>query len=68
MSKLIICHGEENDYTYGIGKTVEEAFDDYSQSNNGEDGMMQCKFYQAEEVEIEIVIKLKETAGSAAKK
>lgn len=68
MSKTIICHGEENDYTYGIGKTVEEAFNNYKQSNNGDDEMMQCKFYEAEEVEIEIVIRHKETAASAAKK
>ena len=68
MSKLIICHGKENDYTYGVGKTVEKAFNDYSQSNNGEDEMMQCKFYEAEEIEIEIIIKRKETADSAAKK
>ena len=68
MSKLIICHGEENDYTYGAGKTIKEAFEDYSQSNNGEDEITQCKFYEAEEVEIEIIIKRKETAMSAAKK
>ena len=68
MGKLIICHGEENDYEYGVGKTIAQAFNDYSNEHNGLDTISECKFYEAAEIEIEFVIKRKETAASAAKK
>lgn len=67
MSKTIICHGQENDNCYGEGKNPKEAYIDYT-CRGGEDSINDCKFYEAEEVEIEFTIKHKETAGSAAKK
>ena len=67
MSKLIICHGEGNDVLHGIGNTPKEAYENYKY-NDGSDDLNDCKFYEAEEVEIEFTVKRKETAGSAAKK
>lgn len=68
MNKLIICIGQENDSYSGIGKTILNAFADYTQQAGGEDGITECKFYEAEEIEIEFTIKRKETAASAARK
>ena len=63
MSKTIICHGEENDYYFGNGKTPKEAYENY-RGNGGDDSLDQCKFFEAEEVEIEIIIKQKTTASA----
>lgn len=67
MNKIIICHGNENDYQYGIGNTVIKAFQNY-QENDGENSIEKCKFYESEEIEIEFAIKRKVTAESAARR
>ncbi len=58
MSKTIICHGNENDYYYGRGATLKEAYKDY-RGNDGEDSFDECRFFEAEEIEIELIIKQK---------
>jgi len=67
MNKTIICHGKVNDSLYGTGDNPRLAYEDYT-DNAGEDSIDDCAFYEADEVEIEFVIKRKETVGSAAKK
>jgi hypothetical protein len=64
MSKTIICLGENNDYYFGNGKTPKEAYENYKK-NGGDDNLDQCKFFEAEEIEIEIIIKQKTTASTA---
>ena len=67
MNKIIICHGKGNDLLYGTGKTPKDAYENYA-NNDGDDNLADCTFYEAEEVEIEFVVKRKETTGSVAKK
>ena len=55
MSKTIICCGEQNDYYHGTGDNAKKAYEDY-RNNNGEDAFLDCKFYEAEEAEVDLVI------------
>ena len=57
MAKIIICYGEEDTY-FGLGKDAIDAHEDYI-DNSGEDSFKNCKFYEAQEIEIEFINKIK---------
>lgn len=59
MAKVIICCGDSEDFYFGKGKNAIEAWEDYV-DNRGNDVFTNCKFFEAQEVEIQFVNKIKE--------
>lgn len=66
MSKSIICCGEQNDYYHGIGDNAKKAYEDYK-INDGEDSFLECRFFEANELEVDLVIRKQEPVGKTTK-